>query len=89
MGGWLRPGLLALATIAAGERACFVCDAGAAGGGGGAGGARRRVAPPGWERGRGSVELLRAAEGVVVVQCSAITTPAQVFRRGRVVHARG
>ena len=27
-GGWLRPGVLALATIAAGERACFVCVTG-------------------------------------------------------------
>jgi hypothetical protein len=36
------------------------------------------MAPPGWERGRGSVDLLRAAEGMLIVQCSNIATPAQV-----------
>ena len=75
VGGWLRPGVLALATIAAGERACFVCDTGTVTAAAG----RRRVAPPGWERGRGSVDLLRAAEGLIVVQCSNIATPAQVW----------
>ena len=67
--------MLALATIAAGERACFVCDTGD----GPVAASRRRMAPPGWARGGGSVDLLHAAEGLIVVQCSNIATPAQVW----------
>ena len=70
---WLSDGRLVVGTLAAGERAVFVCGDGPS--------SLRRLAPPGWAAapGGGSVELMAAIDDRLVVQCSRLTTPAQVW----------
>ena len=74
---WLGDGSgrLVFGTLAAGERAVFVC------GGDGGPSSLRRVAPPGWATapGGGSVDLMAVTGDRLVVQCSRLTTPAQVW----------